>query len=121
MWFTDPGSESVGRVTPSGEITEYRIPLPPKGDYRTGTEGYLVPSHIVAVPGGLVFTEDDAKALGLIEPFASLSSVAHPAVTIRRSQRPTHKGTCAHTNRNRTPTRRMTYKKVVCRRSRDRQ
>jgi streptogramin lyase len=70
MWFTDPGTESVGRVTPTGEITEYRVPPVPKSDYRAGSEGFLVPDEIAVVPGGLLFTETDAKALGLIEPNA---------------------------------------------------
>jgi virginiamycin B lyase len=121
MWFTDPGTESVGRVTPSGEITEYRIPPPPKGAYRTGVEGYLVPNHIAAVPGGLLFTEDDAKALGFVKPFAPASPVAHSMITPSHSSGARHKmPICADIHRDKNHAHRSTHKKAACSRLRHR-
>ncbi len=115
IWFTDPGTESVGRVTPAGEVTEYRIPPAPKGDYRAGAEGYLVPNHIAAVPGGLLFSESDAKALGFIEPAASPPIEANSTVAAAtRISRVNHRQTCVgdkHKHRARRAT------KAVCRRS----
>ena len=70
MWFTDPGTESVGRVTPTGEITEYRIPPAPSNASAIAGAA-LVPNEITAVPGGLLFSESGVKALGFIEPSAS--------------------------------------------------
>lgn len=83
MWFTDPGTESIGRISPSGEITEYRIPPAPKSDYLPGDEGHPVPNHIAAVPGGLLFSETDAKALGFIEPAAAPIPETPPVTAAR--------------------------------------
>jgi virginiamycin B lyase len=121
MWFTDPGTESVGRVAPSGEITEYRIPLPPKGDYRTGIEGYLVPNRIAAIPGGLLFTEDDARALGFIEPFAPSPPEAYSTTrTSLHLSKATHKRICAATHGSKRHAHRTGHKKAACLRLRHR-
>ncbi len=108
IWFTDPGTESVGRVTPSGEITEYRVPLAPKGDYRPGNEGYLVPNDIVAISGGLLFTETDAKALGLIEPAASPAPGTNSAVVAAHPSATTLKRVCVGVQHRHHPYRKRT-------------
>jgi streptogramin lyase len=82
MWFTDPGTEAVGQLTPSGEVSEYRVPPVSTGAGHklaaaaTPASSSLVPAAIAAVPGGLFFSELDAKAIGLIEPNAQPAAKA---------------------------------------------
>ena len=84
MWFTDPGDESIGRVTLAGEITEY--PIPAQG-------ASVVPEGIVVADGELWFAEGNAKALGSVNPSAVAASATRPlaakggrrAATARRS------------------------------------
>ena len=53
LWFTEPGADVVGKITPSGAVTEYAV-----GD---------LPAFIVAGPdGNLWFTEENASKIGKI-------------------------------------------------------
>jgi virginiamycin B lyase len=61
MYFTDPGDNAIGRVSMSGEVTEYPIP----------SLGPVGPRDITAVGNELVFDEANAAALGTVEPTGS--------------------------------------------------
>jgi virginiamycin B lyase len=61
MYFTDPGDNSIGRVSMSGEVTEYPIP----------SVAAVGPSEITALGSELVFDEANVAALGSIDPAAS--------------------------------------------------
>ncbi len=58
VWFTDPGDESVGRVTPAGAVSEFPIPAPAPAS----------PGAIAAYGGRLWFTEAGLQALGSADP-----------------------------------------------------
>lgn len=61
MYFTDPGDNAIGRVSMSGEVTEYPIPsLAPVG-----------PRDITALGSELVFDETDIAVLGTVDPLSS--------------------------------------------------
>ena len=61
MYFTDPGDNSIGRVSLSGEVTEYPIPsLAPVG-----------PHDITVMGAQLVFDELGVAALGVVDPGAA--------------------------------------------------
>ena len=30
MWFVEDSRDTIGRITPSGTVTEFRIPMPPR-------------------------------------------------------------------------------------------
>jgi hypothetical protein len=58
LWFTQTSSHSIGRMTTSGEFTEYPIPTP-----------FAQPDTIVAGPdGALWFTEFFGNKIGRIDP-----------------------------------------------------
>jgi virginiamycin B lyase len=54
VWFTDPGRAAVGRVTPAGTITQYRVPG------LTQTRGG--PDSIAAGPADTLWLTDSASA-----------------------------------------------------------
>jgi virginiamycin B lyase len=61
MYFTDAGDNAIGRVSMSGEVTEYPIPT-------------VVPvgaSEIAVLGNELVFSESNVAALGTINPVGS--------------------------------------------------
>ena len=58
MWFTDPGDEAIGRVTPSGEVTEFPVI----------SKTPATPDLIVSYGGELWFSEGGAAALGSVNP-----------------------------------------------------
>jgi len=58
IWFTDPGTNSVGRVL-DGLVSEFAL----------GSD-WVVPDTIVAFGGELWFNEDNAAALGSVDPVA---------------------------------------------------
>jgi virginiamycin B lyase len=64
FWFTDPGDDSIGRVTTSGQITEYKVP-----PYKAGEKTILpVPEEIaVAGSGEVWFTESGVPELGSVD------------------------------------------------------
>ncbi len=61
MWFTDPGDQSIGRITMSGAISEYPI---------TSSKP-AVPDEIVSYGSELWFSEDGLADLGSVNPSAS--------------------------------------------------
>ncbi len=52
VWFTDPGIDSVGRISPSGTLTQLALPSP------SG------PAGIASDAGGIWFTQNDRNAIG---------------------------------------------------------
>ena len=65
FWFTDPGDGSIGRITTAGQVTEYKIPSPPKPKV-AGEE--VSPDEIaVAGNGELWFTESGVPDLGSVD------------------------------------------------------
>jgi hypothetical protein len=120
MWFTDPGTNSIGRVTQAGEVAEY--PISPVSSSAGGKQSFevFVPSAITSVPQGLLFSERDVKAIGFVDPNAQPasqpyeSSVAlrHTANRLRLPQKCTHgterrgrrrrvRGRCSRASRHR--------------------
>lgn len=43
LWFTDPGTSQIGRITTTGAITEFTLPIPDSHPYAitTGPDGAL--------------------------------------------------------------------------------
>jgi virginiamycin B lyase len=58
MWFTDGGDDSIGRITTSGQISEYPI----------GTPTPASPQGIVSQGGLLWFAEAGLRAIGSVDP-----------------------------------------------------
>ncbi|MBI3967259.1 MAG: hypothetical protein HY329_16615, partial [Chloroflexi bacterium] len=65
-WFTQTGANKIGRITPTGLITEFPIPTP-----------NAAPTGITAGPDGNVwFTETGANKIGRITPAGVLTEFA---------------------------------------------
>lgn len=87
FWFTDPGDDSVGRITTSGQITEYKVPT-----YENGEKEKIlpVPEEIAVSGSGEVwFTESGVPELGSVDP---TGTEAAPTSTAKKNT--TSKGTC---------------------------
>jgi hypothetical protein len=68
MWFTEPGLNRIGRITPRGRISQYPLP---SADSQ--------PAGIAAGPdGNLWFTESQANKIGRITPKATPMVVKRP-------------------------------------------
>ena len=64
IWFTDWGGDAVGKITPSGAVTEYPLPTP-----------NAEPEVIAAGPdGNMWFTEQGAGQIGEINPATATPS-----------------------------------------------
>jgi streptogramin lyase len=64
MWFTDSGTNTIGRITPSGEVTEFGLGITPAA----GLAG------IAAGPDGNVwFTERTGHKIGRITPSGAIT------------------------------------------------
>ncbi|MBK5219410.1 MAG: hypothetical protein JJE35_06470 [Thermoleophilia bacterium] len=68
LWFTDPNSNAIGRVTTSGQITKFAVPTPG-----------AAPTAIAAGPGGLWFTEEAADKIGRIAYNGTITEFSLPA------------------------------------------
>ena len=63
MWFAAAGTNAIGRITPSGQVTEFPIPTPES-----------IPNEITAGPdGNLWFTEEKADKIGRITPSGEIT------------------------------------------------
>jgi virginiamycin B lyase len=63
LWFTEPDANRIGRITPSGVITEFSVPKPNS-----------LPGAITAGrDGNLWFTEDQGQRIGRISPTGSIT------------------------------------------------
>ena len=63
LWFTEPSANKIGKITPSGTITQYSVPT-----LLSGPEG------IAAGPdGNLWFTESSANKIGRITPAGAIT------------------------------------------------
>ena len=70
LWFTEESGNKIGRITPSGQITEYPVP----------TEG-SDPHGITAGPdGSMWFTEGLANKIGQITPSGRITEFPIPGV-----------------------------------------
>lgn len=65
LWFTDPATTTVGRITAAGSIKVFPLP-----------RGWRNPGEIVARPDGLWFAVGSHPFLGRITPKGKVSSVA---------------------------------------------
>ncbi len=66
LWFTEYNDNRIGRITPSGSVTEFLIPT-----------AYSQPWTIAAGPdGNLWFTEHESGKIGRITPNGSDSTIA---------------------------------------------
>jgi streptogramin lyase len=71
VWFTETNGDKIGRITPTGTITEFTIPTANSG-----------PLGIAAGADGKVwFTENSGKKVGLVGAGAAAASVRAPRVT----------------------------------------
>ena len=70
LWFTEYGAGKIGRITPSGAITEFKIPTPGAGG----------PSAITAGAGGLVWftVEGKRNEIGRITASGAISAFSIP-------------------------------------------
>jgi streptogramin lyase len=68
LWFANTGSNAIGRVTISGEVREYPLPIPASR-----------PFQITAGPdGNLWFTESGAQRIGRISPAGQITEFPIP-------------------------------------------
>jgi streptogramin lyase len=68
LWFTERGSNKIGRITPAGVVTEFLVPTPGSG-----------PDGITAGPdGNLWFTETSANKIGRITPTGFITEFPVP-------------------------------------------
>jgi streptogramin lyase len=75
LWFTDPGTNSIGRISLAGQITEY--PLPNES---------AVPDQIVLGPDhALWYTEVNTTSIGRLDPNASPLTVAPSSATAKHA------------------------------------
>ena len=71
MWFTEGVGNKIGRITPTGTITEFTIPTANSG-----------PLGIAAgADGNVWFTENSGNKVGLVGAGAAAASVRAPSVT----------------------------------------
>ncbi len=74
LWYSDPGDNAIGRITVTGEVSEYRIPaLSASQQLKKGIPD-AVPNLIASAFGEIWFTESNANALGSL----SLSGAETP-------------------------------------------
>jgi virginiamycin B lyase len=59
LWFTEPGTDRIGRITPAGVITEFSTGITPESDPTAITAGS---------DGNIWFTENSAGQIGRITP-----------------------------------------------------
>jgi hypothetical protein len=59
LWFTEPGANQIGRITPDGEVTEFAVPTTAAGP----ANGILT-----GPDGNIWFTEEGGNNLGEINP-----------------------------------------------------
>ncbi len=57
LWFTDAGNNAIGRLSSTGQISEYKVPTPNSG----------VQSITLAADGGMWFTEASGNKVGRID------------------------------------------------------
>jgi streptogramin lyase len=68
LWFTEGNANQIGRITPSGTVTEFSIPT-----------GGSSPGGITMGPdGNLWFTEDNANQIGRITPSGTVTEFSIP-------------------------------------------
>ena len=58
VWFTEAGTNMIGRLTPTGFLTQYRIPTPHSGAARI----------TIGPDGGVWFTEQSVDRVGRLDP-----------------------------------------------------
>ena len=68
LWFTEQNANKIGRITPTGAITEFPLPTP-----------WAAPSGITSGPDGNIwFTEKAANKIGRITPTGAIREWALP-------------------------------------------
>ncbi|MGY2897014.1 virginiamycin B lyase family protein [Deinococcus sp. UYEF24] len=68
LWFTEPGANKIGRITPTGVVTEFTVPTPNAN-----------PAEIVSdSDGNLWFTESDARKIARVTPAGVFNEFAVP-------------------------------------------
>jgi streptogramin lyase len=69
LWFTEPSGNAIGRITPTGTITEFPLPTPSSNPWR-----------IAAGPdGNLWFTQPAADEVGRITPAGKITEYPLPS------------------------------------------
>jgi virginiamycin B lyase len=120
MWFTDSGNEAIGRISMSGQITEY--PLPPTPHSALVPELALLPTeprNLVFGPEGQGWFTETARELGTVNLTAMpASGPAKAAVRTKRAKASKNRRSCStsavrHVRRNRGQPR----DKSTCRRA----
>ena len=77
LWFVDNLGNKVGRITTSGQITEFDIP----------TQGVRAVGITVGADGNMWFTEQLGQSIGRITPPRETSSSLPPGCTPRETRR----------------------------------
>jgi virginiamycin B lyase len=88
LWFTDGGDESIGRITTTGQVSEYPI----------GTRTPASPQGIVSQGGELWFAEAALDALGSVDPNGS--PAPPPAAASSRPRAAARKPRCGPRRRS---------------------
>jgi hypothetical protein len=71
LWFTEQGANRIGRITTSGNFTEY--PLPP-----TSSQPTII---VVGPDGNLWFTEQSGNQIGRITPTGAIAEFPVPTAS----------------------------------------
>jgi len=67
-WFTDPGTESVGRVDAKATVTEYPLPQLPKAAQGYENDPYLTPGAITTVGSELWVASSSGEGMASVCP-----------------------------------------------------
>jgi streptogramin lyase len=88
VWFTDPGTESVGRLQ-VGTVTEYPLPLLPveAEGYPSDQDRYPTPEAITAEGSILWVASASGKGIYSVNPTATAARVATHATRSRNRHR----------------------------------
>jgi streptogramin lyase len=69
LWFTEYSGHRIGRITPTGEVTEFSTGLT--------TQGFLVPGIAAGADGNLWFTEGSGSQIGRITPSGEVTEFSN--------------------------------------------
>lgn len=76
IWFTEFNTDKIGRITPTGEITEFSLPGSEEDDFQRG------PWKITAGPDGNIwFTELSVSKIGRISPVGIFTEFQLPSTS----------------------------------------
>jgi hypothetical protein len=86
-WFTDPGTESVGRVASNGAVTEYPLPAVPSTAQGYPRDAYPTPAAIATVGSELWVASSSGEGMYSVNPSGTPTHAARAASRHRHHRR----------------------------------